>query len=233
MDAQQQLFNIARKIETKRSKYEYMASGLGQLNYRIITDGELNIRGKDIDLPTYVRSFINAHKEVIIIANVIRGRVLGMLLRSVGEKAFMDYGFRKGSFYGLGSLSPNFKYGDPIMLVEGAIDCDFAKQFITRDCLAIMTSSVSIAKAKVLSCLTNRVFLFLDNDEAGRKGELTTKSRLESLGVTVEILPKNPALKDLGDLLDLYRTANMYTDTLITELRMLLAVRGGKLVWRY
>jgi hypothetical protein len=25
----------------------------------------------------------------------------------------------------------------------------------------------------------------------------------------------------------------MYTDTLITELRMLLAVRGGKLVWKY
>lgn len=230
MDAQQQLFNIARKIETKRNKYEYMASGLGLLNYRIITDGELSIRGSDIDLPIYVRSFINAHKEVIIIANVIRGRVMGMLLRAVEEKAFMDYGFRKGAFYGLGSLAPDFKYGDPIVLVEGAIDCDFAKQFITRNCLAVMTSTVSIAKARVISCLTNRVFLFLDNDEAGYNGELTTKKRLESLGIYVDIIPKRKGIKDLGDVLDLYRSANLYTDTIINGFRLAISVRGGKLV---
>ena len=230
MDAQQQLFNIARKIETRRSKYEYMSSGLGQLNYRIITDGELNIRGKDIELPTYVRSFINAHKEVIIIANIIRGKVMGILLRGVNEKVFMDYGFRKGSFYGLGSLFPDFKYGDPIVLVEGAIDCDFAKQFITKNCLAVMTSSVSMTKAKVLSCLTDRVLLFLDNDEAGSKGEEITKTRLESLGVSVDILPKVSKIKDLGDLLDLYRKADIYSESIIKEIRSSISVRGGKLI---
>lgn len=230
MDAQQQLFNIARKIETRNSKYEYMASGLGQLNYRIITDGEINIRGKDIDIPMWVRSFINAHKEVIIIANIIRGRVVGMLLRSTKEKAFMDYGFRKGSFYGIGSLDPNFRYGDPIMLVEGAIDCDFAKLFITKNCLGVMTSSVSEAKAKVLSCLTNKVLLFLDNDEAGAQGERTSAYRLKKYGVDVVVVPKVTRLKDLGDLLDMYRKADLYTDSVINTIRSNVSIRGGKLV---
>ena len=230
MDAQQQLFNIARKINTNRSKYEYIASGLGQLNYRIITDGELNIRGKDIDIPKYIRSFINAHGEAIIIANVIRGKVVGMLLRATDEKAFLDYGFRKGSFYGIGSLAPDFKYGDPIMLVEGAIDCDIAKQFITKNCLGCLTSSTSRAKAKVLSCLTNKVMLFLDNDEAGRQGELKTKKVLEEFGIQVAILPKEPKMKDLGDFLDLYRNADLFARSIITRIRTNVATRGGKLV---
>lgn len=230
MDAQQQLFNIARKINTNRSKYEYIASGLGQLNYRIITDGELNIRGKDIEIPSYIRSFINAHGEAIIIANVIRGRVVGMLLRATDEKAFLDYGFRKGSFYGIGSLAPDFKYGDPIMLVEGAIDCDIAKQFITKNCLACLTSSTSRSKAKVLSSLTNRVMLFLDNDEAGRQGELKTKKVLEEFGIHVDILPKEPNIKDLGDFLDLYRNADLFARSIITRIKANVAIRGGKLV---
>lgn len=230
MDAQQQLFNIARKINTSRSKYEYIASEFGHLNYRIITDGELNIRGKDIDIPKYIRSFINAHGEAIIIANVIRGKVVGMLLRATDEKAFLDYGFRKGSFYGIGSLAPDFNYGDPIMLVEGAIDCDIAKHFITKNCLACLTSSVSRAKAKVLSCLTNRVLLFLDNDEAGNQGEIKTKKVLEEFGIQVDILNKEPRIKDLGDFLVLYRNADIYAESIVTRIRNGIISRGGKVV---
>ncbi len=230
MDAQQQLFNIARKIETNKSKYEYIASGLGQLNYRIITDGEINIRGKDIEIPAFVRSFINAHREAILIANVIRGKVVGMLIRATDEKAFIDYGFRKGAFYGIGSLDPSFKYGEPILLVEGALDCDVAKQFITKNCLGCLTSGTSRAKAMVLSCLTNKVLLFLDNDEAGKKGEETTKRILEEYGVQVSIVPKLAGIKDLGDILDLYRSLNPFTSGLISTIRSNVVVRGGKLV---
>ena len=230
MKPQQELFNIARPITTKRNKYEYIASGLGLLNYRVITDSEVNIRGKDIDLPMYVRSFISNHKEVIIIANIIRGQVVGMLLRATDTKAFMDYGFRSGSFYGIGSLSPDFKYGDPIMLVEGAIDCDIAKQFITRNCLGVLTSSVSESKAMVLSCLTNKVLLFLDNDEAGARGEAASINKLAKYGVQAIVIPKVARIKDLGDFLDLYIRADLYTNSILTDIRSSVYLRGGKLV---
>lgn len=230
MDAQQQLFSIARKINTSRSKYEYISSALGFLNYRIITASEVNIRGKDIDLPNYVRSFINAHREVILIANIIRGRVVGMLLRATDDKAFMDFGFRSGSFYGLGSFDKDFTYGNPIMLVEGAIDCDVAKKFITKNCLAVLTSSVSEAKAKVLACLTDKVLLFLDNDEAGHKGEITTRNRLAKYGVQVIVLPKVARIKDLGDLLDLYMKADLFTEVILNDIRSSVMLGGGKLV---
>ncbi len=230
MDAQQQLFNIARKITTSRSKYEYIASGLNQNNYRIITDGEVNIKGKDIDLPTWVRSFVAAHKEVILIANIIRGKVCGMLLRATDDKAFMDYGFKRGAFYGIGSLDPDFKFGDPIMLVEGAIDCDFAKLFITKNCLGVLTSSVSEARAMILSCLTNRVLLFLDNDEAGSAGERSTKNRLEKYGISVDIIPKTEGIKDLGDLLDQYRKADLFVESKINDIKLKVSLRGGKVL---
>jgi DNA primase len=178
----------------------------------------------------YVRSFISNHKEVILIANIIRGKVVGMLLRATDTKAFMDYGFRSGSFYGLGSLSPDFKYGDPIMLVEGAIDCDIAKQFITRNCLAVMTSSVSESKAMVLSCLTNRVLLFLDNDDAGRMGEASSVKKLAKYGVQATVIPKVARIKDLGDYLDLYIKADLFAPAILRDIRSSVSLRGGKLV---
>ncbi|MBO7615000.1 MAG: toprim domain-containing protein [Bacilli bacterium] len=226
----QKLFDISRKITTQRNKYEYISSHFGLLNYRTITDSEVRMRSSELDIPQWVKSFIYTHHEVILIANIIRGKVKGMLLRSITDKAFMDYGFKKGSFYGLGSLDPGFKFGDPIMIVEGAIDCDVSKQFITRNCLAVLTSSISEARAKVLSCLTDRVLLFLDNDEAGRQGEITSKRRLESYGINVQIVPKVEKIKDLGDLLDKYRRGDLFVDTIINDIRSSVLLRGGKLV---
>lgn len=227
---EQQLFNIARKIDTDRSKYEYIGSKVGLPNYRIITDGEVNIRGKDLDIPLPLRQFININKEVILIANMIKGNVMGILLRSTKEKSFMLYGMRKGALYGIGTLDPDFKYGDPIVLVESAIDCDTAKVLLTKNCLALLTAAISESKAKVLSCLTNNVLLFLDNDEAGRKGELTTKRKLEKLGVNVQIIPKIQRIKDLGDLLDMYRMKDSYARVITNDIKDSIKLRGGKVI---
>ena len=230
MDAQTELFNISRKILTRKSKYEAIASEFGLPNYRVITSSELAIRGKDIDLPKHIRSFVNEYGEVVIMANIICGKVRGMILRALNTKAFLSYGFREGALYGLGMLSPDFKYGDPILLVESAIDSDFARLFITRNVLALMTSSVSVGKAQVISCLTNRVLLFLDNDEAGRRGEDKTKRKLEELGISVSVIPKISGLKDLGDLIDMKRRGDLFTNTIIEDIKHSVEVRGGKVL---
>ena len=227
---EQNLFDIARRIDTDRSKYEFIASKVGLPNYKIITDGEVNIRGKDLDIPIPIRQFINMNKEVIIIANMIKGRVMGILLRSTKEKSFMLYGMKKGALYGIGTLSPDFKYGDTIMIVESAIDCDVAKILITKNCLAILTATISESKAKVLSCLTNNVLLFLDNDEAGHNGEIVSKRKLEKFGVNVSIIPKINRIKDLGDLLDMYRLKEGYAKLITEDIKSSVKFRGGKVL---
>jgi hypothetical protein len=230
MNAQQQLFDIARKIKTNNSKYEFMGSFLDLPNYRIITDGEVQVKGRDIDLPHYVKAFIAANKEVILIANIIKGKVCGMVLRGTKEKNFLTFDMKKGALYGLGTMDSDFHYGETIVLVESAIDCDTAKMFLTKNCLALLTSSVSEAKAMVLACLTNRVLLLLDNDEAGLNGESKSKYRLEKYGVSVVSIPKVARIKDLGDLMDLYRSGDIFARTIITDLKSSISLRGGKVL---
>lgn len=40
------------------------------------------------------------------------------------RKSLLNYGTTKGTFYGLGELEDNFKFGKPILLVEGHLDRD-------------------------------------------------------------------------------------------------------------
>ena len=188
------------------------------------------IRGKDLDIPRHIRSFVNEYGEVILISNLICGKVRGIIFRAVNAKAFLSYGFREGALYGIGMLNPDFKYGDPLLLVESAIDSDFARLYITRNVLALMTSSVSVGKAQVISCLTNKVLLFLDNDDAGRRGEDKTKRKLEELGISVSVIPKVSGLKDLGDLIDMKRRGDLFTNTIIEDIKHSIEIRGGKIV---
>ena len=127
------LFSISRSIkDDSRNKYLYFASKFNKSNYRVITNAELAIRGSNLEIPIYVRNFIKDNSETILICNNIKENTNGILLRSVDKKEFCNYGFGKGMFYGIGDLDPSFKYGDLIVLVEGAIDRDVCATFITK-----------------------------------------------------------------------------------------------------
>lgn len=225
-----ELYNISRKITTNENKYMYIASRYGLHNYRVITSGELNIRGKDIELPIYVREFVKEHNEVLIINNMYRDNVEGIIMRGIKEKAFANYGFKKGSLYGLGNLDKDFKYGDLIVLVEGAIDSDVCRLFLTKNCLSVMTSSVTRSQLQVLSCLTDKVLLLLDNDEAGNKGEESSKKKLESAGIMTYRISKDYRIKDLGDLLDMKRNGDPNADQIINYYKAQILSKGGRLV---
>lgn len=224
------LYNISRTITTSDSKYMYIASRYGLHNYRVISSGELNVRGKDIELPIYVREFVKEQGEVLVINNMYRNNVEGIIMRGIKEKAFTVCGFKKGSFYGLGNLDKDFKYGDLIVLVEGAIDSDVCRLFLTKNCLSVMTSAITRSQLQVLSCLTDKVLLLLDNDEAGNRGEENSKKKLESVGILAYRMPKDYRIKDLGDLLDLKRNGDPYADQIINTYRTAIYSKGGKLV---
>lgn len=198
------LFEIGRPINKldKTNKYLYFAYKYKFNNYKLISSGELLIRGKDLNIPDYVKQFISIHKEALMIANIFNEQVVSIIFRTIkGDKEFIKLGYSKSLFYGLGDLSRDFKFGDPILLVEGNLDRD-RMSIIYKNTLGITTSSISSSQLQLLENLTNNFILMLDNDEAGIKGSKNTFYKLKDLG-KVKILNHEPHLKDAGDLIDL------------------------------
>ena len=198
------LFNIGRPITKldKSNKYLYFAYKYQFNNYRLITSGELNIRGKDLNIPDYVKQFVNLNNEVLMIANIMDDKVVSIIFRTIkGNKEFIKLGTSKSLFYGLGQLDSNFRYGTPVLLVEGNLDRD-RMSLIYKNTLAITTASISSSQMQLLSKLTNKFILMLDNDNSGIKGSKSTFYKLREFG-QVKILKHDLYLKDAGDLIDL------------------------------
>ena len=230
MNVKTQLYNMARPIKTNNTKYESIASQDMLPNYRVISSGEVNIRGRELNLPTYVRDFVNQHGEVVLICNIINTEVSGIIFRALEEKAFINYGMGKGNVYGIGQLEPDFKYGDLLVLLEGAIDRDICSLYITKNSLALLTNGVSNSQLQVIENLTNKVLLLLDNDDAAEQGEKSTVNKLRSKGITCYTITKSNLVKDLGDLYDLKRKGDSRADQVILNYRAQVQIHGGKIV---
>ena len=97
-------------------------------------------------------------------------------------------------------MDDNFRFGTPILLVEGHLDRDVMKE-IYPNTLGIMTNHLSKVQVEILKNLTNKFILMLDNDEAGRDGIRTTKYQLQ--GCKISELQHDSYLKDAGDLMKL------------------------------
>lgn len=220
------LFNIARPITEVKDNYSWLAAKYALNNYKVITNSELVIKGKDIELPKYIREFIKDQGEVYLFANIINGNISSITMRGVNEKSFMKYKVSKGQFYGIGDLEPDFKYGDLLVLVEGTLDRDACKTYLTRNCLSLMTSTVSNAQAQIISCLTNRVLLLLDNDDVGKHGASITVNKLKRYGVNATKIELSKQIKDLGDLIYRFRN-NLDNQMIIDTYKAQIAINGG------
>ena len=120
------IFELGRPItEDSTNSYIHLAYKFNRKNYRLITSGELFVRGRDLEIPQFLVQFMSFHNEAIMIANFIGNKVISIVFRSMDHnKEFMKVGTTKSSFYGLGELTPDFKFGTPILLVEGHLDRD-------------------------------------------------------------------------------------------------------------
>ena len=196
------IFELGRPItEDNNFPYIHFAYKYKKANYRIITSGELLIRGRNLDIPQFVVEFITFHNEAIMIANIVANKVLSIVFRSTDRnKEFMKLGTTKSTFYGLGELSSDFRYGMPILLVEGHLDRDMMAT-IYPNTLGVMTSHLSRSQVELLTGLTNSFILMLDNDEAGREGTKHAKYVLR--GNKIYIMKHDSSLKDAGDLVKL------------------------------
>lgn len=199
----QEVFELGRLIvEDSANKYLHLAYKNKYKHYKLITSGELFIKGKGLNIPEFVKAFIQNNNQVLMMANIISGKVVGLTFRTIeGPKDFLTWGNNKGNFYGLGQLSQDFKYGDPIILVEGLLDCDVIKQYYPNT-MAVLTSGLTRNQTAVLTRLTNQVILMFDNDEAGIKGTKLSENALRTKCST-RVFQHHPKCKDPGDLVDM------------------------------
>lgn len=199
------IFELGRVINTDSSNsYLHLAYKLKLNNYRVISNGELMINGKNLNVPEYMKEFLRFHGEALMIANTVNDKVLSIVLRSINtKKEFQKVGTSKNMFYGIGMLEKDFTFGKPIILVEGHLDRDAMSQFYPN-VLAITTNKLSNSQIEILSHLTNRYILMLDSDSAGQSGIKDAQRRLKNCNIT--IFEHLSGMKDCGDLVKLERT---------------------------
>lgn len=213
------IFELGRPIiNDSKFPYIHLAYKLKKENYRLISSGELFIRGKNLDIPKYLEQFMNYHNEALMIANIINNKVISIVFRSINtNKEFMKVGTTKSTFYGLGELSKNFKYGTPILLVEGHLDRDMMAS-IYPNTLGIMTSHLSENQVEILKYLSNKFILMFDNDDAGIKGQNYAKYQLK--GNKLAFFKHDYRLKDAGDLVKLDITNHSLYEEIIQNYKM-------------
>lgn len=199
------IFELGRVITSDSpNPYLHTAYKLKLNNYRVISNGELLIKGKDLSIPKYMEEFLEFHGEALMIANIINDTVISIVLRSINtKKEFQKIGVSKNMLYGLGMLDTNFKYGKPIVLVEGHLDRDVLSE-LYPNVLALTTNKISNTQADILMSLTNKFILMLDNDKAGRDGIKDAYYKLK--GCKISVIEHQSNLKDCGDLAKLERT---------------------------
>lgn len=151
---------------------------------------------------TPLNDFVRRNGSILIFPNIVEGKMVSAIVRSMENDAFLKFS-NADLPYGIGKLRKDFKYGDPLFLVEGIGDWAGVKLLGSEiDVVAMQTSEVPRDQYEIYSSITNNIVLIPDNDKAGRIGVAHMKSRFSKLGVTVSVIDQYSGLKDTGDILE-------------------------------
>lgn len=153
------------------------------------------------DLPDFVYQHLMSVGDCILIPNFIDNQIYSITFRSLNNsKRFLKLGEFTSIMYNLGNLPPDFKYGTPLIIVEGNLDTDMMRQFYPYT-LGVLSSNLSRTQIQLISHLTNNIIVALDNDDAGRIGTKNTMKHLSNLNTYK--FKHYKTLKDTGDLVEL------------------------------
>jgi len=144
--------------------------------------------------------FFTTDTQFIVLPSYVGDRIDFLIFRSVVDKKFNYVGYSNLFYlYGLDKRFSNFKYGMPIVVVEGALDCETTKT-IYPYVVGILSSVMSDNQLNYLTSLTNNFVLMLDADDAGREGTEKTIKKLKRLNCVVNTLDNFGDLKDISDM---------------------------------
>jgi DNA primase len=115
------------------------------------------------------------------------GRIFGIQIRSLKEKNYDTYMLKhrpEATFFGLAPQMMQIWNEKSVAVAEGPFDMLTIKRFTGLPVLALNTNSLNHSQITFIRRFANRVYLFLDKDEAGRNG---ARSAVERLSSSVEV----------------------------------------------
>jgi len=187
-------------LKTPNKYLYYMKNNKTQYRYLNATKILLALGN---ELPAYFREYLGYAGDSIVIPNIINKYFYSLTFRNInGEKRFLKLGNTSQLLYNLGNLPSDFKYGTPLLIVEGNLDCDVAKEIYPYT-VATLTNSISQTQLQLIKGLTNKVILAYDNDEAGNTGYNKNAFKLAAQGIMVKRFEYSNGIHDFGDLLEL------------------------------
>lgn len=192
------MYNLAKDINKDQQLInKYLWAGYNKL---------LDVRYFDVNdtftVQTPINDYVKKYGSIMIFPNIVNGKIVDLSIRTVEQKKVLTYKIVDLPF-GVGTLRDDFKYGDPLFLVEGVGDyC--ALKFIDKniDVVAMMGNSVAKDMYETYASITNNIILLADNDESGRQTINSIEKRFRKLSVNVEVIPQFDTMKDTGDILD-------------------------------
>lgn len=151
---------------------------------------------------TPLNDFVRRNGSILIFANKVQGEVASFTVQAIDSKKILK-SKRANLPYGIGHIREDFKYGDPLFVVEGIADWAGVKLIDKNiDVVAMETSEVAKDMYEVYASITNNIVLIPDNDEFGRRTVKRMKFRFRELGVSVSVIDQYDELKDTGDILE-------------------------------
>lgn len=196
-----EFYNIGHKIEEVVDPYTYLSVVHKKVNYRLYSLTDL-IHNKIHrgDISEYVYDYIGEQGKALVIFNIVNGSPLYCVVRGMQDKKFLTMGDKRSLPYGVGELK-NFKYGSPLVIVEGLKDRDIMST-VYPNVVATLTAGAGQLMRQVLLKLTNNFLFVYDNDEAGQHGYFRLRKFLLENGCRVQQIKFPEGFKDVGQILD-------------------------------
>lgn len=151
-----------------------------------------------------LNNYIVDKEQVLIFPNYLNGKIMNLFIRGVNDSQFPLKIGENMIPYGLDYFNKDFKYGDPIILVEGLADYGGLKLLDpTLNIVVMFSNSLPKSQYELIAGLTNNIIVLTDNDEAGLVGYRTIKKSFKKYPVNVIRVEQFSSLKDTGDIVDL------------------------------
>lgn len=193
-----ELYELAKEIP-EYLKYENKYAWLGYNNI-------IDVRYLDVDdilrVKTPINNFINEHGSVLLLPNIVNGKVVDLLVRALDSPQMINY--REVNLpYNIGNLK-DFKYGDPLFIVEGPADAAGLKLVDPNIAVvALKTNDINKDAYQVYKSLTNKIVLVLDSDKAGQLQLVKMRLNLKELGISTYTINQFGYLKDTGEIAEI------------------------------
>jgi hypothetical protein len=214
------LYGIAHDI-TKDMEFINKYTWLGY--HKVIPVRYLDINDTmEYDLP--INNYIIENETILLFPNYLNDKMIDINIRPLDSKNLKI--FRKANLpYNIGNLSKDFKYGDPLYLVEGIGDLGGLKLIDPHvNVLAIRTNAVPKDMYPVLASITNNITLVLDGDDAAKKQINYIKNQFKTFGVSVNTIGQFGNLKDTGEIVELVMKYQETKDATHLELLNLINI---------